>query len=80
MANDLAWTKKRLGAFLEQACLSEEEKEVLMDWINKHSPTWTASHRSMSKSKVEKIRTKIRIQYDIVQSENPDLLPPRTRS
>lgn len=78
--NDLVWTRKRLGAFLEAACLSEDEKEVLMDWYNKHSPTWTAEKRSMSKSKVERLRTRIRLQYDIVQLEYPDLFPPRTRS
>jgi len=51
-----------------------------MDWYHKHSPTWTAEKRSMSKSKVERLRTKIRLQYDIVQLEYPDLFPPRTRS
>lgn len=75
--NDLVWTKKRLGAFIEAACLSEDEIEVLTDWANRHSPAWTAEHRSMSVSKVEKIRTKIRRHYDIVQAEYPEIFPPR---
>jgi DNA-binding CsgD family transcriptional regulator len=77
--NDLVWTKKRLGAFIEAACLSEEEIEVLKDWVNHHSPAWTAEHRSMSVSKVEKLRTRIRRHYDIVQREHPEVLPPRVR-
>jgi hypothetical protein len=79
MANDLVWTKYRLGAFIERACLSEDERDVLTDWAERRSPAWTAEHRSMSVSKVEKIRTKIRRHYDIVQRECPDLLPPRNR-
>ena len=75
--NDLLWTKKRLGAFIEAACLSGEEIEVLTDWANRHSPAWTAEHRSMSVSKVEKIRTKIRKHYDVVQAEYPEIFPPR---
>lgn len=80
MANDLVWTKKRLGAFIELACLSEDERDVLTDWSNRRSPTWTAEHRSMSQSKVEKLRRSIRKQYDIVQKEYPDIFPPRARS
>lgn len=67
-----------LGAFVEHSCLSEDEKDVLMCWvIKKHSPTKTAYELSMSKSKVERLRRKIRLQYDIVQKEYPDELPVR---
>ena len=75
--NDLVWTKKRLGAFIGAACLSEDEIEVLTDWANRHSPAWTAEHRAMSVSKVEKLRRKIRLHYDIVQAEYPEIFPPR---
>ena len=78
--NDLVWTKKRLGAFIEAACLSEEEVEVLKDWADCRSPAWTAEHRSMSESKVGKLRTKIRRKYDIVQLEWPELFPPRKQT
>jgi DNA-binding CsgD family transcriptional regulator len=77
--NDLTWTTKRLGAFIAAACLSEEEVEVLKDWADRRSPAWTAEHRSMSESKVGKLRTKIRRQYDIVQLEYPEIFPPRNR-
>lgn len=79
MANDLEWTQKRLGAFIEAACLSEDERDVLIDWVNHHSPRWSAEKRSMSESKVGKLRTKIRRKYDIVQLEYPEVFPPRTR-
>ena len=76
--NDLVWTKYRIGAFIERACLSEDEKEVLICWVDKKfSPTKTASELSMSKSKVERLRHKIRVQYDIVQIEYPEIFPPR---
>lgn len=77
--NDLVWTKKRLGAFIELSCLSEDERDVLICWVDKKfSPTRTANVLSMSKSKVERLRRKIRVQYDIVQKEYPDIFPPRT--
>ena len=76
--NDLVWTKHRLGAFIERACLSEDETDVLKCWVvKKFSPTMTARELAMSKSKVERLRTSIRIQYDIVQKEYPDIFPPR---
>ena len=76
--NDLVWTKHRLGAFIERACLSEDETDVLKCWVvKKFSPTRTARELAMSKSKVERLRTSIRIQYDIVQKEYPDIFPPR---
>jgi DNA-binding CsgD family transcriptional regulator len=77
--NDLVWTQKRLGAFIDAACLSEDEKDVLIDWVEHHSPAWTAEHRSMSESKVGKIRTKIRRKYDVVQQEYPEIFPQRIK-
>jgi DNA-binding CsgD family transcriptional regulator len=77
--NDLVWTTKRLGVFIEAACLSEDEKEVLIDWVDHRSPAWTAEHRSMSDSKVGKLRTRIRRKYDLVQAEYPEVFPPRIK-
>ena len=77
--NDLVWTKKRLGAFIELACLSEDEIDVLTDWANRKDPTWSADHLSMSKSKVEHIRTRLRRYYDVVQKEYPEMFPPRIK-
>jgi sulfite reductase beta subunit-like hemoprotein len=77
--NDLHWTKKRLGAFIELACLSEDEIDVLTDWSNRKDPTWSANHLSMSKSKVEKLRTQIRRRYDVVQKEYPEQFPLRIK-
>ena len=76
--NDIVWTKYRLGAFIERACLSKDERDVLICWVdNKYSPTKTATELSMSKTKVERLRHNIRVQYDIVQTEYPELFPPR---
>lgn len=76
--NDLVWTKHRIGAFIERACLSEDEKDVFICWADKkYSPDRTATMLSMSKPKVERLRRKIRLQYDIIQKEYPDVFPPR---
>jgi hypothetical protein len=77
--NDILWTKKRLGAFIELACLSEDEIDVLIDWSNHYSAKRTAEERSMSESKVDRLRKRIRVQYDVIQSEYPDLFPVRTK-
>ena len=66
-----------LGAFIQRSFLSEDEIDVLKDWANHKDPTWSAHHLSMSKSKVEQLRTQIRRHYDVVQKEYPDLFPSR---
>jgi hypothetical protein len=75
--NDLHWTPKLLGEFIERSYLSEDEIDVLTDWAKHKDPAWSAEHLSMSKSKVEHIRTRIRRHYDVVQKEYPDMFPPR---
>jgi hypothetical protein len=76
--NDLVWTKHRIGAFLERACLSDDERDVFVCWADKkYSPDRTATMLSMSKPKVERLRRKIRLQYDVIQQEYPDIFPPR---
>ena len=64
---DLVWDKVMLGAFIEHACLTDEEKTVLNDWAYGKSIDNTAMMHHMSKAKVNKIRKKLRIKYDKVQ-------------
>lgn len=76
MANDLVWTKRMLGAFIEQACLSEEEIIVLNDWAHGKSIVNTSMNHNMSTRQIDRIRRRIRRKYDNVQPYTEEL-PPR---
>jgi hypothetical protein len=76
MANDLVWTQRMLGAFIEQACLSEEEIIVLNDWAHGKSIVNTSMNHHMSTRKIDRIRHRIRRKYDNVQPYTEEL-PPR---
>jgi hypothetical protein len=78
--DDLAWTKRMLGAFIEQTCLSEEEQAVLTDWASKRSIVHTAMSRNISTRTVDRIRKRLRMLYDAVQPYTPELPPRSTRS
>ena len=79
MANDLVWTKRMLGAFIEQACLSEEETIVLNDWVKGKSIVNTSMNNHMSTSKVDRIRRRIRKKYDFIQTYTAELPVRNTR-
>lgn len=68
MANDLLWNSRLLGAMQAHACLTEEEETVLIDWAKGRSITHTAMTHHMSTSKVDKIRKRLRVKYDAIQS------------
>ena len=65
--NDLLWNSKVLGALKEHGCLTEEEIIVMTEWAHGTSIAETAYRHSMSDSKVEKLRSKIRKKYDGIQ-------------
>ena len=77
MAHDLVWDKRMLGAFIEHACLTEEEVTVLNDWAYGKSIVHTAMRCHMGETKVKDIRKALREKYDAVQIYTP-LLPART--
>lgn len=66
-----------LRVFKENACLTDEEISALDDWIKGETVVHTAMRLSTSPRRVDTIRQRLRQKYDIVQSEFPDLLPPR---
>lgn len=78
--DDLAWTRRMLGAFIEQTFLSEEEQAVLTDWAKKKSVVHTAMSRNISPRTVNRIRKRLRVLYDAVQPYTPELPPRNTRS
>lgn len=69
-----------LGAFIEHACLTEEELVVLNDWAFGKSIVNTSMMHHMSTAKVNDIRKRLRMKYDRVQPHTPELPPRSTRS
>jgi DNA-binding CsgD family transcriptional regulator len=76
--NDLVWDKRMLGAFIEHACLTDEEIIVLNDMAYGKSIANTSIMHHMSEGKVSDIRRKLRIKYDRVQPYTSEL-PPRNK-
>lgn len=80
MAYDLVWDRRMLGVFRANAILTEEEEIVLNDWAAGESIVHTTMmhpNNPMSVAKVNRIRRRIRMKYDLVQAY-ADL--PRRRS
>ena len=73
--NDLLFNSRLLGAMSEHACLTEDEQIVLQDWANGKSVANTAMMRNMSESTVNRVRRRLRLKYDSIQSYAG--LPPR---
>lgn len=76
---DLVWDKGMIEEFTAIACLTEEEAIVLNDWAYGKSITYTSMHRNMCTSKVNDIRSRLRLKYDRVQPKSKSL-PPRVTS
>lgn len=60
------------------ACLTDEEVIVLNDWAYGKSIVQTAMKYCMSDSKVNDIRRRLRVKYDLVQPRSK-ILPPRVK-
>lgn len=73
--NDLLFNSRLLGAMNEHACLTEEEIIVLNDWAKGKSIANTSMMHHMSESTVSRIRKRLRMKYDSIQSYAD--LPPR---
>ena len=74
--NDLVWDRGMIEEFSNIACLTDEEVIVLNDWAYGKSIVQTAIKCHMSDSKVNDIRRRLRIKYDLVQPRSA-ILPPR---
>jgi hypothetical protein len=77
--NDLVWDKGMIEEFTAIACLTEEEVIVLNDWAYGKSITHTSMQHSMCPSKVNDIKSRLRLKYDRVQPKSKSL-PPRVKS
>ena len=75
--DDLLWNSMMLGAMQAHAYLTEEESIVLEDWAHRRSIANTAMMHHMSESKVKRLRHRLRLKYDGIQSYTG--LPVRTK-
>lgn len=73
--HDILWNSRVLGAMQAHACLTDDELNVMKDWMLGKEPEETAFRLSMSTRTVERIRTTIRKKYDGIQGYTG--LPPR---
>lgn len=73
--HDILWNSRVLGAMQAHACLTDDELNVMKDWMLGKEPEETAFRLSMSTRTVERIRTTIRKKYDGIQGYTD--LPPR---
>lgn len=80
MSKEVPWNKIIVDEFIRLACLSDEEKDVLITRVVKH---WTRTKQHMelhmSMSKLDRIISSLKEKYDGVQPYS-DILPKRKYS
>lgn len=74
--NDIPWNKIILEEFIEKACLTELEEEIIRMRVKGWTITKQAQELSVSESTVKKNMAKIRNKYDDV-CKYSDILPQR---
>lgn len=79
MSKQVPWSKVILEAFIEDALLSKEEEMIMRTRIAGWSRQKQSMEFGMSVSTLDKIISRLKVKYDLVQKYNP-LLPPRKTS
>ena len=79
MSKQVPWSKVILEAFIEDALLSKEEEMIMRTRIAGWSRQKQSMEFGMSISTLDKIISRLKVKYDLVQKYNP-LLPPRKTS
>lgn len=73
---EVAWTKRILETFIDEAMLTEDEEKIMRTRVK----GWTIAKQSLefglSESAISKMIQRLKIKYDNVQKYN-DTLPPR---
>ena len=80
MAKQVLWTRDVLEFFIEVACLTELEENVMRTRVKE----WPVSKMSMefhvSESTIHRTIKRLKTKYDQAQREYPDRLPVRRNS
>ena len=75
----IIWTKAIFDEFVKRAMLSDEEIAVIETSIRGWSRVKQSLELNMSLSKIQRIKRRCEIKYDVAQKES-DILPERKRS
>jgi len=76
MSKQVPWNKIILERFVELAMLTREEEMIMRTRVAGWSRTKQAMELCMSLSTVDRIISRLKIKYDVVQKYDP-ILPPR---
>lgn len=77
MAHQVLWTKDILENFIEFGMLSEDEEFIMRSRCKGWTITRQALYLNKSESTVHHMISVLKKKYDSVQSEHPDMFPPR---
>lgn len=77
MSHQVLWTDKLTEEFIKRAALSEDEAYIMRTRARGYTVTQQALYLGVSESTVARMIAKLKIKYDAVQKENPDLFPVR---
>lgn len=80
MAKQVLWTQQVLEAFIEKALLTEDEEFIMRTRCRGMTVVQQAMKLNKSESAVNKAISVIKLKYDAVQKEFPDLFPERKDS
>lgn len=76
----IPWTRELTDAFIEEAMLSDVEKEVLEARIRNKTITEIAMQTRCSSRTINRIVKRLIMMYDSVQRQNPDKFPQSYKS
>lgn len=73
MAKQICWTKKIMETFIEEACLTKEEQDILRTRVAGLTISEQAEKFNISVCKVNRIIKRLKWKYDNVQKYCEDL-------
>lgn len=73
MAKQVCWTKKIVETFIEEACLTKEEQDILRTRVEGLTISEQAEKFNISIGKVNRIIKRLKLKYDNVQKYCKDL-------
>lgn len=73
MAKQVCWTKKIMETFIEEACLTKEEQDILCTMVAGLTISEQAEKFNISVGKVNRIIKRLKWKYDNVQKYCKDL-------
>lgn len=77
MSRQVIWTKQSLETFIEEAYLTEEEIVILRTRLAGWTISEQADRLGVSVGTINRMIRRLKIKYDIVQRQYPQILPVR---